>query len=257
VLYFRLQPGHEQETAIAYSVSVQQLTKAFGKRQVIRGLDLEIPEGSMYGLVGPNGAGKTTLFRILVGLTKKTGGQVRVLDNAPGAEVVRRATGYMTQAEALYQDLSISENVRFFGRLYGLSGAELDKAVDAAVELVDLKDRADSRVDSLSGGMRRRTSLACAVVHRPKLLLLDEPTVGVDPELRATFWDAFAEWGKQGTTLVVSTHHLDEASRCHTLGLLREGTLIAEGAPGDLLEQTGASTVEEAFLAFAARGQKP
>jgi ABC-2 type transport system ATP-binding protein len=207
----------------------------------------------MYGLVGPNGAGKTTLFRIAVGLSRATSGTIRVLGQEPGTLAVRGATGYMTQAEALYGDLTVAENVRFFGRLYGLSGARLSSAVEEVVRLVDLADRADSVVDTLSGGMRRRTALACAVVHRPRLLLLDEPTVGVDPELRSQFWDAFASWAAGGTTLLVSTHHLDEAGRCHRLGLLRDGALIAEGTPAELLSRSRAATMEEAFLSFAAR----
>lgn len=235
------------------AIVLQDLKKRYGAREVIQSLTLEIPAGKMYGLVGPNGAGKTTLFRILVGLTQATSGQVEILGHRAGSHAVRSATGYMTQTEALYFDLTVLENVRFFGRLFGLSGADLDTAADQALKLVDLQDRANSRVDALSGGMRRRTSLACAVVHKPRLMLLDEPTVGVDPELRAMFWDAFASWCEQGATLVVSTHHLDEAHRCHTLGLLREGRLIAEGAPDELLKDTGAATLEEAFLAFARR----
>ncbi|HUU04103.1 MAG TPA: ABC transporter ATP-binding protein [Myxococcota bacterium] len=237
------------------SVVLRDLRKSYGRQEVLGGLNLNIAEGKMYGLVGPNGSGKTTIFRILMGLTDATSGDVSVLGMPPGVIGVRRSTGYMTQAEALYKDLSVSENVRFFGRLFGLSGRALHDATEAAIRLVDLTDRAKSRVDSLSGGMRRRTSLACAVVHRPRLLLLDEPTVGVDPELRALFWDTFAAWGKRGTTLIVSTHHLDEASRCDTLGLLRAGRLIAEGTPRELLSESGADTLENAFLAFARRRQ--
>jgi ABC-2 type transport system ATP-binding protein len=237
------------------SVILRDLRKSYGRHQVLGGLNLTIAEGKMYGLVGPNGSGKTTLFRILMGLTEASSGDVSVLGMQPGSIGVRRSTGYMTQAEALYKDLSVNENVRFFGRLFGLSGRALDQAVEYAIQLVDLSQRAKSRVDSLSGGMRRRTSLACAVVHRPRLLLLDEPTVGVDPELRSLFWDTFAAWGKQGTTLIVSTHHLDEASRCDTLGLLRAGRLIAEGTPRGLLTDSGAETLEDAFLSFARRQQ--
>jgi len=238
----------------AAAIEAHGLRKQFGERLALSGLDLSIPAGAMYGLVGPNGAGKTTLFRIAVGLQRPSAGTMLVLGSEPGTLAVRQSTGYMTQAEALYGDLTVEQNVRFFGKLYGLTGVALATAVDDVISLVDLRDRADSKVDSLSGGMRRRASLACATVHRPKLLLLDEPTVGVDPELRAQFWDAFSTWARQGTTIVVSTHHLDEAGHCHTLGLLRDGRLIAEGAPADLLSQTGAATMEEAFLAFARRG---
>ena len=237
------------------AVSLVKLKKYFGKNEILCGLDLSIPAGTTYGLIGPNGAGKTTLFRLIAGLSDVTSGEIEVLGQNPVCSSEKKYIGYMTQAEALYNDLSIIENVRFFGRLFGLSGEKLNQAAENAIELVDLSYRAKSRVDSLSGGMRRRTSLACAVVHRPRLLLLDEPTVGVDPELRALFWDTFAAWGKEGTTLIVSTHHLDEASRCDTLGLLRAGRLIAEGAPQDLLKEAGTDTLEGAFLAFARRQQ--
>jgi ABC-2 type transport system ATP-binding protein len=235
------------------AIVIKGLRKVCGGREVLRGLDLAVPAGTTYGLVGPNGAGKTTLFRILVGLLEATAGSALVFGRRPGDAAVRCSTGYMTQAEALYNDLTVKDSVRFFGRIFGLGGEELRRAAENALELVHLSDRADSRIDSLSGGMRRRASLACAVVHRPRLLLLDEPTVGVDPELRAEFWDAFVAWGREGTTLVIATHHLDEAGRCDRLGLLREGRLIAEGSPADLLNRAGASTVEEAFLAFARR----
>jgi ABC-2 type transport system ATP-binding protein len=235
------------------AVSVTGLRKSFGPREVLCGLDLAIGKGTLYGLIGPNGAGKTTLFRILVGLTRASAGSAEILGLPPGHRKARAAIGYMTQAEALYQDLSVDENLRFFGRLFGMRGAALDRAVAETLALVDLADRADTPVHELSGGMRRRASLACAVIHRPQLLLLDEPTVGVDPELRAQFWETFVEWGRRGTTLIISTHHLDEANRCHTLGLLRSGTLLAEGSPRELMADTHAETMEDAFLAFARR----
>jgi len=238
---------------VGFAIETKGLFKSYGARNVLSGLDLAIEEGTAYGLIGPNGAGKTTLYRILVGLLPVTSGEVRVLGRRPGGIEARSFIGYMTQAEALYVDLTVEENIRFFGRLYGLSGQGLSDAVAAALGLVQLSDRASSRVDALSGGMRRRTSLACAVVHKPRLLLLDEPTVGVDPELRGQFWDAFRKWTQDGSSLVVSTHHMEEAGRCDRLGLLRDGRLIAEGAPAALLAETGAATMEEAFLAFAGR----
>jgi ABC-2 type transport system ATP-binding protein len=243
------------EIRMADAVVLTGLRKSFEKREVLCGLDLTIPEGTVYGLVGPNGCGKTTLFRILAGLLRPTKGTARVLGLAPGSQTARQATGYMTQAEALYSDLTVEENVRFFGRLYGLAGNGLAEAAEKAIRLADLWDRRGSRIDELSGGMRRRASLACAIVQHPRLLILDEPTVGVDPELRGTFWDSFAAWARQGTTLLVSTHHLEEAFHCDVLGLMREGMIIAQGPPRELLRQAGTETLEEAFLSFARRRQ--
>ncbi len=233
------------------AVRVSGLRKRFGAFEALRGMDLEVEPGVIYGLVGPNGAGKTTLFRILVGLMRADAGEVTVLGAPPGDRLARARTGYMTQSEALYGDLSAAANVRFFARLFGLRGEALDAAVAAALERVELTDRADHRVRELSGGMRRRVSLACATVHGPKLLLLDEPTVGVDPELRLKFWADFKEWTAAGTTLLISTHHIEETRHCDRLGFLRAGAMLAEGPPAELLEAVGAETLEDAFLAYA------
>lgn len=231
------------------ALEIESLVKTFGSRRAVDGLTLRIPAGRTFGLIGPNGSGKTTLIRLVAGLYRPTAGRIRVLDRDPAA--ARPDLGYMTQAEALYKDLTVRENVEFFASLYGLRGGERQRRVGEVLRLVDLEGRAGSPVFSLSGGMKQRASLACALVHRPRLLLLDEPTVGVDPELRASFWDYFARLNDDGVTIIVSTHHLDEARRCHGLALLREGALLAEGAPFDLMRQAGCDTLEEAFLHFA------
>jgi ABC-2 type transport system ATP-binding protein len=154
----------------------------------------------------------------------------------------------MTQAEAIYQDLTIWENLLFFGRIYGTTSRQRLREV---LELVNLADRADSAVHTLSGGMRRRVSLACSLVHSPRLLFLDEPTVGVDPQLRVAFWDHFHKLNEQGVTIIVSSHVMDEAERCHRLGLMRGGRILAEGSARELRERTGTSTLEQAFLTYA------
>jgi ABC-2 type transport system ATP-binding protein len=231
-----------------YVIETHQARRAFGDFEAVRGVDLRIHPGETYGLLGPNGAGKTTLIRMLVGLLRPTGGRVLVLGHEMPDKAVLAQVGYMTQAKAIYTDLSVRENVRFFG---AMAGQQDEKQVDAVIALVDLSDWADSPVRNLSGGMQQRTSLACALVHRPRLLLLDEPTVGVDPQLRAQFWDYFGQLNAEGVTIVVSSHVMDEAERCHRLGFIRAGQLMAEGAPDDLRTEAGTETLEQAFLRFA------
>jgi len=232
-----------------YVVQTQQVKRAFGSFEAIRGVDLSIRRGETYGLLGPNGAGKTTLIRMFVGLLRPTAGRVLVLGHEMPDKGVLAEVGYMTQAKAIYTDLSLRENVRFFGAMAGLRD---EKRVEEVIALVDLSDWADSPVRNLSGGMQQRTSLACALVHRPRLLLLDEPTVGVDPQLRVQFWDYFGQLNAQGVTIVVSSHVMDEAERCHRLGFIRAGRMLAEGSPDQLRSRAGTGNLEEAFLRFAA-----
>jgi len=234
-------------------VRLQDLRKRFGGIEALKSLSLTIPAGITYGLIGPNGSGKTTLMRILVGISRPTSGAAEVMGRVMPDRQVANSIGYMTQLEALYQDLTAEENLNFFARVYGLSGPARRARVQAVLELVELGSRRGSLVGELSGGMRRRVSLACALVHEPRLLILDEPTVGVDPELRIQFWDYFGRLTQAGASLIVSTHHLDEAGRCDRLGLLREGELLVEGTPQALREEAQARSLEEAFLYFARR----
>ena len=231
-----------------YIIETQQVKRAFGSFEAIRGIDLRIRPGETYGLIGPNGAGKTTLIRMFVGLLRPTAGRVEVLGREMPEKAVLSQVGYMTQARAIYTDLSVRENVRFFG---AMAGRQDSKRIDEVIALVDLSDWADSRVATLSGGMQQRVSLACALVHRPRLLLLDEPTVGVDPQLRVQFWDYFGHLNAQGVTIVVSSHVMDEAEHCHRLGFIRVGKLLAEGSPQALRAQAGTETLEQAFLRFS------
>ena len=234
-------------------VEITQLVKQFGKQRAINDLNLMIGAGETFGLIGPNGSGKTTLIRILVGLVRPTSGTIRVLGERIPSQKVMRQLGYMTQLSALYLDLTARENLRFFANIYGLRGKEQDARIMEMLERVDLAERANDVVNTFSGGMRQRLSLACALVHRPRLILLDEPTVGVDPELRRSFWDYFHQLNQEGVTIIVSTHHLDEAARCTRLGLMRFGDLLAHGTPEELLRQAGKEDMEEAFLYFATR----
>jgi ABC-2 type transport system ATP-binding protein len=210
-----------------------------------------VRRGEIYGLLGPNGSGKTTLIRLLLGLLRPTSGTIRLLGEAVPNKAILGQVGYMTQTSALYEELSVRENVAFFAEMCG----RRDRAwMDEVIDLVDLRDRSGSPVRTLSGGLRQRTSLACALAHRPGLLLLDEPTVGVDPQLRATFWAYFRRLAGSGVTLIVSSHVMDEAERCDRLGFMRQGKMLAEGTAAELRRQKGVSTLEDAFLQFAAAG---
>ena len=230
------------------AIILDGVSKSFGRVQAVRGLSLRVPAGQTYGLLGPNGAGKTTLIRLIAGLLRAEGGTVRVLGTAMPDKAILAQVGYMTQTHALYGDLTVRENVAFFG---AMAGGVSRARVEEVIALVDLAERAESLVSTLSGGMQQRVSLACALVHRPRLLLLDEPTVGVDPQLRVQFWGYFRQLNAEGVTIVVSSHVMDEAERCDRLGFLRAGRLLAEGSAGELRRRAATHTLEEAFLHFA------
>jgi ABC-2 type transport system ATP-binding protein len=234
-----------------YTVDVQDVHKRFGTLQALDGATLRVRQGEIYGLLGPNGAGKTTLIRSIVGLVAPDSGSVTVLGRRIPDLDVLRGVGYMTQQAALYPTLSVEENVRFFATIYGV-----EDGVKDALERVQLWDRRTSVVSTLSGGMRQRCSLACALVHRPKLLLLDEPTVGIDPQLRVQFWDDFRRMAAAGTTLLVSSHVMDEAERCQRLGLIQYGRLLAEGTPSEIRQRAGTQNLEEAFLSLAGQSRQ-
>ena len=226
-----------------YAIEVAGVVKSFGALRVLDGVTLRTRAGEIYGLLGPNGSGKTTLIRSLLGMVRPDAGTVSVLGTRmPNIGVLSRV-GYMTQTAALYPDLSVEENVRFFAAINGALAN-----VDQALELVALSDRRDSIVSTLSGGMRTRASLACAVVHKPKLLLLDEPTVGIDPKLRVQLWERFRGMAADGTSILVSSHVMDEAERCDRLGLLLFGKLLAEGTVDELKQLGGSARLEDAFL---------
>jgi len=230
-----------------YAVEVKDVAKTFGRLRALDGISLRIRRGEVYGLLGPNGSGKTTLIRCLVGLVQPNTGTVTVLGRRiPDLGVLARV-GYMTQVAALYPDLSVEENLRFFA---AINGAEAN--VDEALKFVELSDRRKSIVATLSGGMRTRASMACALIHHPDLLLLDEPTVGVDPQLRVQLWDRFQAMAAEGITIVVSSHVMDEADRCQRLGLIRFGKLLAEGSPQELRRMARVDRLEDAFLKLSA-----
>ena len=232
------------------AVSVQDVSKQFGKQVVLKNINLDIQKGEIFGLLGPSGAGKTTLVKELAGLDIPTLGENIVLGTRMPELKTINQIGYMAQSDALYEDLSAKENLHFFSSLYGLKGKKQVERMQAVMKLVDLTNHLNKLVADYSGGMKRRLSLAIALLHEPELLILDEPTVGIDPVLRKQIWDAFYQLNMAGTTIIVTTHVMGEAEKCHRLGLLRDGELIAVGSPDDLKMSTNTTSIEEAFLVY-------
>ncbi|MCZ4521914.1 ABC transporter ATP-binding protein [Rhodococcus ruber] len=229
-----------------HAVEVTGLTVRRGKRTVLRNLTLTIPRGVITGLLGPSGCGKTTLIRAIVGTQIVTSGTVRVLGSPGGSASLRRTVGYVTQSPSVYRDLTVRENVQYFGSLYGRGRAEVADAIEA----VGLADHAASRAGELSGGQLGRVSLASALVAEPELLVLDEPTVGLDPVLRTELWSRFADLANSGTTVLVSSHVMEEAEHCSRLVLMRDGAVLAQSSPDALLARTNETNLDRAFLSI-------
>lgn len=234
-----------------YAVVVEDLVVFRGKRQVLFGLICAVPAGQVTGLLGPSGGGKTTLLRSIVGVQKVRSGRVTVLGMPAGSPGLRTRIGYMTHAPSVYADLSVRDNLRYFAAL--TSGVD---RIGEVLASVDLTDRAGDRVAQLSGGQRARVSLACALIGSPALLVLDEPTVGLDPVLRRDLWKLFHDLAGSGSTVLVSSHVMDEAARCDRLLLLRDGRLYADDTPAAIRRQTGAQDLEEAFLRMVSQPRK-
>ncbi|WP_062107398.1 ABC transporter ATP-binding protein [Bacillus niameyensis] len=231
-------------------ISIRNVSKSFGKHQVLYDITLDIKEGEIFGLLGPSGAGKTTLVKQLSGLDIPTSGENYVLQGKmPDLKLITRI-GYMAQSDALYDDLTAKENLQFFASLYGIKRAKQSKRIKEVMELVQLSNDLSKLVSNYSGGMKRRLSLAIALLHEPEILILDEPTVGIDPVLRKNIWQAFYELKQQGKTLIVTTHVMDEAEKCDRLGLIRDGKLIAVGTPEELKRETNSISIEDAFLVY-------
>jgi ABC-2 type transport system ATP-binding protein len=218
------------------SIEVSGLTKRYGRVEALGGADLSVGRGEVFGLVGPNGAGKTTLIKGLVGALRPSSGTARVMGLNPLEDraELRQRIGYMPQGAALYEDLSARDNVGFFGAAHRTP--DLKKKVDEVMHFTELSGRADDPVHTFSGGMKRRVSLACVLVHRPEVIFLDEPTAAVDPQLRSRFWKTFRELARDGTTLFISTHLMDEAMLCDRIAILRSGMIIASDTPRSILE---------------------
>ncbi len=232
-------------------IETKGLRKEFPGLVAVDSLDLRVARGTLYGLIGPNGSGKTTAIKVIVGLMRASAGEARVLGERVPLRTNRHRLGYMPQDIAIYPDLTVRENLEFFAGLYSIPKPRIGSRTEEVLKVVDLLDRKDGLVSHLSGGMRHRVSLACALVHDPEVLFLDEPTVGIDPMLRVQFWEYFRHLNTQGVTIVVSSHAMDEAERCDRLGFMRDGRLLAEGTAGELRARAGAGSLEEAFLLFA------
>jgi len=233
-----------------FAVETHGLRKVFGPIVALEGLDLTIERGEVFGLLGPNGSGKTTTIRMLTGLMTPTAGSATVVgyDVARQAELLRRRIGYMSQKYGLYDDLTVVENVTFYAGLYGLTNPERKDRVRDQLAAFQLTARARQLAGTLSGGWKQRLALACATTHRPDMIFLDEPTAGVDPASRRLFWERIYALSEGGTTILVTTHYMDEAERCERLAFLSRGHLIALGTPADITARFGTTSVEDVFI---------
>ena len=233
------------------AIRTSKLRKEFDGLVAVDDVDLKVGHGLLYGMIGPNGSGKTTIIKMLVGLLKPTSGEASVLGERVPIKANVENIGYMPQELAIYPDLTVHENLELFSELYSMDDGTFKTREKELLSIIDLSSRRDSLVSQLSGGMRHRTSLACALVHDPELVFLDEPTVGVDPELRAGFWKYFSDLKSKGKTVILTTHYMDEAVRCDLVGMMRGGRLIAEGTPDALMNEAGTKDLESAFLVFS------
>jgi ABC-2 type transport system ATP-binding protein len=244
----------------AVAVETRHLTRRFGPIVAVRDLNLTISKGEVFGLLGPNGSGKTTTIRMLCGLIAPSDGTAIVagvdLRDPEGPDRIKGLIGYMSQKFGLYEDLTVSENMNFYGGIYGLDSAGRRGRMAEVVAFLGLDRRLDQLAGTLSGGWKQRLALACAMMHSPAVLFLDEPTAGVDPATRRGFWRTIHALAQQGTTIIVTTHYMDEAERCERIAMLSQGHLIALGTPTDVAAQVGGRTLEDAFVILQARDER-
>ena len=233
------------------------LRRTFGSLVAVDSLDLTIARGEVFGLLGANGSGKTTTIRMLCGLLTPTAGEATVVgfDIRTEQEAIRRAIGYMSQKFGLYDDLTVLENLRFYSTVYGLRGRERERRIVELLADLELTPRSGQLAGTLSGGWKQKLALACATAHRPQMLFLDEPTAGVDPAARRRFWEIIYRLAAEGTTILVTTHYMDEAERCQRLAFLSRGHLIAVGTPGEIPRQFGQPTIEDVFVELQRRDE--
>lgn len=231
-------------------IHAEHVQKSFGKKNVLQDISLEISCGEIFGILGPSGCGKTTLIKILGGMLSATSGEVTILNKKIPNMQALREIGYMAQSDALYLDLTARENLDFFGRIYGLPKPVLEERINTTMQMVNLLKDLDRPVRSYSGGMKRRLSLAGTLLHNPKIIILDEPTVGIDPVLRQNIWQELRNLAQTGITIVLTTHVMDEAEKCNRLAMMQAGRLIACDTPAQLMQATGSKSIEEAFIYY-------
>ena len=239
------------------AIDIRELRKEFGALVAVDRLTLSVARGEVFGLLGPNGSGKTTTIRMLCGLLTPTSGSATVAgcDVVKESEGVRRRIGYMSQKYGLYDDLTVLENIRFYGGIYGLTGQTLERRVRALIDELGLSRRVAQFAGTLSGGWKQRLALACATAHEPPVLFLDEPTAGVDPASRRRFWEIIHALARRGTTILVTTHYMDEVARCDRLAFMSGGHLIALGTPDQVTQQFGMTSVEDVFIELQSRAE--
>jgi len=239
------------------AIRCEGLRKVFGQLAAVEGLDMTVARGEVFGLLGPNGSGKTTTIRMLTGLMAPTSGHATVdgVEVTEAPEQVRRRIGYMSQRFGLYDDLTVEENMRFYASVYGLRGEARSRRLAELVAELGLGERLHQMASTLSGGWKQRLALACATAHRPRVLFLDEPTAGVDPAARRQFWDLIYSYARQGITILVTTHYMDEAERCHRLAFLSRGHLIALGTAEEVRRQFGQPSIEDVFIELQRRDE--
>jgi ABC-2 type transport system ATP-binding protein len=240
------------------AVDIRELTRRFGAVTAVSRLTLAVQRGEVFGLLGPNGSGKTTTIRMLCGLLEPSEGDATVagVDVRVAPERVKTQIGYMSQRFGLYEDLTVQENLEFYGGIYGLSGAAQRDRTDQVVAFLGIGGRLAQLAAELSGGWKQRLALGCALLHHPPVLFLDEPTAGVDPAARRNFWRAIHDLSRGGTTVLVTTHYMDEAERCDRLGMMSLGHLIALGTPAQVAEQVGGKTLEDAFIILQEKDER-
>jgi len=237
------------------AITVKNLSKSFGDFKAVDDISFEVPKGKIFGFLGPNGSGKSTTIRMLCGVLTPTSGTAEVLgfDIKKESEKIKQSIGYMSQKFSLYEDLTVSENLDFYAGVYGLSKKEKEKRKKAIIAMAGLNGREKNITKNLSGGWKQRLALGCALIHKPKLLVLDEPTAGVDPVSRRIFWEMIYSLAREGITVLVTTHYMDEASSCDLLCFIFNGKIMASGTPEELIQEEQVGTLEDVFIKYVER----